>query len=277
MLLPVGTEIETRDRQMMSSWVAWGDPARYFHFSTARTVFPSDLAKEGRELAKLAKREPPPPYLDRSGPTQRPPDPWHGLSADFANVLQARRTCRRFSGEPMTCQQLATVLGCTFGRTATMRDPTLGPYVLKTSPSGGARHPVEAYPIVLAVDDVPPGIYHYSVRHHGLTTIAEGLFSNESVEICANQPWVQQAAAVLVLTGVVERSAWKYRQAHAYRVLLLDIGHLGQTFQLVCTALGLGPFTSAALHSAPATALLRIDGIGEIPLCVLTVGRPVAD
>jgi SagB-type dehydrogenase family enzyme len=277
-LLTVGSDTETRDRQMILSWAAWGDPARYFHFSTARTVFPTDLAKEGRELAELAKREPPPPpYLDRFGPTQTLPEPWHGLRGDFAKVLQARRTHRRFTGEPITSQQFATVLGCTFGRTATMWDPALGRYVLKTSPSGGARHPVEAYPIVLAVDDVPPGIYHYSVRQHGLTMIDEGWFSEESVEICANQPWVQQAAAVVVLTGVVERSAWKYRQAHAYRVLLLDVGHLGQTFQLVCTALGLGPFTSAALHSAQAIALLRIDGIGEVPLCALTVGLPVTD
>jgi SagB-type dehydrogenase family enzyme len=275
-LLRVGSEADANDRRMLTSWAAWGDPARYFHFSTARTVFPTDLAEEGRQLADLAKREPPPPpYLDRSGPTRTLPDPWRGLRGEFAQVLQARRTRREFTGEPLTCQQLATVLGCTFGLTARMRDPALGPYLLKTSPSGGARHAVEAYPIVLAVDDVPPGIYHYSVRQHGLTTISEGGYSEELLEICANQSWVQQAAAAIVLTGVIERSAWKYRQAHAYRVLLLDVGHLGQTFQLVCTALGLGPFTSAALHSAPVTALLGIDGMGEVPLCVLAVGQPV--
>lgn len=51
------------------------------------------------------------------------------------------------------------------------------------------------------------------------------------------------------MTAVVERSAWNYPNVHAYRVPHLDAGRLGQTFHLVCTELGLGPFTFATRNA----------------------------
>ena len=94
------------------------------------------------------------------------------------------------------------------------------------------------------------------------------------VELCAGQPWVRDAAAVCFMTAVVARSMWKYRQAHAYRVLQLDAGHLGQTFHLVCTRLGLAPFTTAALDAAAVERALGLDGVAEIALYAAAVGWP---
>ena len=67
---------------------------------------------------------------------------------------------------------------------------------------------------------------------------------------------------------------WKYEHAHALRVLLLDAGHLGQTFHLVCTALGLGPFTSAAFNALQVTEELGLDGIQEVAIYAAAVGWP---
>jgi hypothetical protein len=67
---------------------------------------------------------------------------------------------------------------------------------------------------------------------------------------------------------------WKYNYARAYRVVLLDAGHLCQTFCLVATWLGLAPFCTAALKDTLIEEDLGIDGISESALYVAGVGLP---
>jgi SagB-type dehydrogenase family enzyme len=79
------------------------------------------------------------------------------------------------------------------------------------------------------------------------------------------------------MTGVFARSMWKYRHARAYRVVLLDAGHLGQTFCLTATRMGLAPFSSAALNDTLIEQDLGIDGITESVLYVTGVGMPAGE
>ena len=44
--------------------------------------------------------------------------------------------------------------------------------------------------------------------------------------------FVRNAAALFLMTAVFRRTMWKYHLARAYRVVLLDAGHLCQTFCL---------------------------------------------
>jgi SagB-type dehydrogenase family enzyme len=196
------------------------------------------------------------------------------LTVDLENVLRRRRTCRSYTGEAISREAFATVLRTTWGSTHRLRDAELGEYVLKTSPSGGARHAIEVYPIVLAVETLAPGLYHYAVGDDRLEVLSTAELSDEIVELACGQHWLRDAAAVFVMTAVVARSMWKYASPHAYRVLHLDAGHLGQTFHLVCTALGLGPFTTAATKNAELEATLGLDGIREIVLYTAAVGVP---
>lgn len=79
------------------------------------------------------------------------------------------------------------------------------------------------------------------------------------------------------MTAVFPRVLWKYRFSHAYRVVLLDAGHLCQTFCLVATWLGLAPFCTAAFADSLIEKDLRLDGIMESPLYLAGVGMPAAD
>jgi len=76
------------------------------------------------------------------------------------------------------------------------------------------------------------------------------------------------------MTGVFARTMWKYRNPRAYRVVLLDAGHLGQTFCLTATRLGLAAFGTAALRDSLIEKDLGIDGVSESVLYVLGVGLP---
>ncbi|HWY72768.1 MAG TPA: nitroreductase family protein, partial [Burkholderiaceae bacterium] len=60
----------------------------------------------------------------------------------------------------------------------------------------------------------------------------------------------------------------------AYRVVLLDAGHLCQTFCLTATRIGLAPFSTAALKDTLIEQDLGIDGISESVLYVAGVGLP---
>ena len=76
------------------------------------------------------------------------------------------------------------------------------------------------------------------------------------------------------MTAVFPRTMWKYQFARAYRVVLLDAGHLCQTFCLVATWLGLAPFCTAALKDTLIEEDLGIDGIRESVLYIAGVGNP---
>lgn len=125
---------------------------------------------------------------------------------------------------------------------------------------------------MLRVDGIAAGIYHYAVVDHALERIKLGTFEREAVAMCAGQTWVQDAAAVFLMTAVLPRSMWKYPQDHAYRVVHLDAGHVGQTFHLASVALGLAPFTTAALDHALIEQALELDGVSEVPIYAGAVG-----
>jgi hypothetical protein len=73
---------------------------------------------------------------------------------------------------------------------------------------------------------------------------------------------------------VFARTLWKYRHARAYRVVLLDAGHLAQTFCLTDTRLGPTAFSTAALKDTSIERDLGIDGITESVIYVTGCGLP---
>jgi SagB-type dehydrogenase family enzyme len=272
-LLEAGSVDEVRDGLLDQHW-SWGQDARYFHYSTARTKFDYDLQKERDDLVILASAEPqPPPFKDYGQDDELLADVELD-HVDLWDVLGRRRTGRAFSSSPVWRDELATILHWTWGVRDLRKDPGVGVVALKTPPSGGARHPVEVYAVVLHVQGVEQGVYHYCAGRNSLHLIRRGDYSHEVLTACTFQPWVVDAAVVFIMTGVIERIAWKYKQSHAYRVLLLDAGHTGQSFHLVCTALGLSPWTSAALNESAAGELIEVDGFAEIVLYAAACGRP---
>ncbi|WP_193315141.1 SagB/ThcOx family dehydrogenase [Nostocoides sp. F2B08] len=280
LLLRCGTPEEQRDASVEESWV-WGPEAQWFHYRTRRTAFTYDLdAERDNLLAHAATTPPPPPFTDLGPPHLPLPAPLE-LTAELGATLRRRRTERRFSGQPLSLDLLATILHTTWGVTQRREDPGVGPVIFKTSPSGGARHPVEVYLVALNIDGLKPGAYHYCSGRHTLTPTGEAgsrdSLISRVLDAVTQQPWAAQAAAVFVMTGVTTRSAWKYQQSHAYRVLLLDAGHLAQTFHLACTALDLAPWTTAALDEDAAEQLLGITDPSELVLYAAACGHHAAN
>jgi SagB-type dehydrogenase family enzyme len=198
-------------------------------------------------------------------------------AGELDRVLLARRTTREFSRRPVPLDDLAAIVRGTWGRVGWFQTRVLGRLAHKTSPSAGALHPTECYVLAWNVRGLAPGLYHFDVGGGELRRLRSGDLRAEAVRAASGQRWVARAAFVCVMTAVFARTFWKYQLESAYRVLWLDAGHLGQTFSLLATARGLGPFTTAALQDTAIEKLLGLDSAKEFPvyLCGAGVPRPI--
>lgn len=197
----------------------------------------------------------------------------------LTEILSRRRTCRFFeAGKPVALRTLSDILGWVFGPMAVRR--FLGgelELLVKTSPSGGSLHPLEAYPLIFSCEGCEPGLYHYQAGTHSLEFLkggAEEQLRSLAVFFAAGQQFVGTCALVVILVARFDRNFWKYREReNSYAVVLQDAGHLSQTFQLVATELDLGTFYTAAINSDAITSFLGLPYPAEAPIGLLGLGE----
>ena len=278
LLVEEGSAAARVDEEVATTWEKWL-PHGSFHFATKDAPFANP--RQWKRMANAIKADAPQPPLTKSYPNRpaKALPPARTESDEFLRVLLARKTHREFSGESLPLESLATLLRYTWGSIGMLESPNWGKLYHKTSPSGGARHPAEVYVAVLDVDGLTPGIYHYNHVDHTLEQLRRGTSADLRDEVLRHtlgQEHVGNASAVCFMTAVFPRSSYKYHTARAYRVVTLDTGHVGQTFCLVATWLGLAPFTTAAVADTAIERALGIDGVTESVMYVAGVGMPVS-
>jgi SagB-type dehydrogenase family enzyme len=262
-----------QDSCLVREWSAWL-PEASFHFSTKDTAFLGDNLSLAQWKAILPKTPPPKIFKTVSAPKKRLPPVRAFPDSEFIRVLDARKTHRQFSRQGVTLEAVSQLLSLVWGVTGYFYTSVFGKLLHKTSPSGGARHPGEVYVMALRVKGLKPGLYHYHPAHHYLKMVSPNATRQKAWLYCARQKHARNAAALFLMTAMFRRTMWKYRVARAYRAVLLDAGHLCQTFCLVATWLGLAPFCTAALKDTLIEEDLGIDGIRESILYVAGIGCP---
>jgi SagB-type dehydrogenase family enzyme len=260
-----------RDELVRSSWGPWL-PEGGFHFMTKDSPYvPRDRPIE--ERLKLLPLTPPPPQFKTTPDAAVIRLPSHATERDtFFDTLHARRTHREFARGKVSLHNVSKLLRTTWGVQGYFETNVFGKLPYKTSPSGGARHPGEVYLMALRVDGLERGMYHYQAKDHRLARLPAKVSARIARAYCAGQPYFGAAAALFIMTAVFARTIWKYSRARAYRVVLLEAGHLCQTFCLTATRLGLAPFSTAALKDSLIEKDLGLDGISESVLYVAGVG-----
>jgi SagB-type dehydrogenase family enzyme len=276
LLLREGSRDAEQDAAFEKNWGPWIPAPAWFHYSTQDVSY-SELgtATEERIRGFLASSAEPPSFkaLPEKTPHYRLKLP-EGDIDPFYELLKSRRTRRRFSSEPISLEQLTKLLIYTWGVTGYQRTALLQPLPLKTSPSGGSRHPVEVYVMALNVEGLAPGFYYYSPLQDFLYRIAEKATPEQAIHLCGNQEWVGGAAALFFMTAVFARSMWKYPHPRMYRIVSAEFGHLCQTFCLTATSLGLASFSTMALADTSIEQVLGLDGITESIFYVAGAARP---
>ena len=278
-------ELRLRDEQLTNE--QWERFAAVFHFTRRKrdgiTLTLADAERYAPDIPRVLEEvvaeygAPPPEFHERQaqGSIELP---LGDQRSDLYEALLARRTTRGFEEAPLALDEVSTLLRYTFGCHGRWTFAPKLASLRKTAPSGGGWHPIEAYPVVLNAEGIAAGVYHYDVRTHALNLLApascDDLRARLAPALCGQQ-YAVAAGVVVVLSARFFRTFWKYRQdARAYAALLLDAGHLGQTFQLVAADLGLGSLFTAGFDGPSLDAIINVDGLRESALAVVCAGRP---
>ncbi|MEO8002943.1 MAG: putative peptide maturation dehydrogenase [Arenimonas sp.] len=222
---------------------------------------------------------------------------------DFDALLDTRATCRNYDTDAQV--PLATfsqLMARVFGARG-IGHPADGFDVFKrTSPSGGALHPTECWLIVQRVEGIAPGLYRYRIDNHALEPVAPGIAAPQPGDVgtqvlgdaaprawttdelrafariaVAGQDFLADAPVLCALAPRFHRNFWKYRNhSKAYRVTVLDAGHLSQTLQLCATQAGLGPFVTGAINEVDIERAFGLTGYLESPMVVCGFGKRAA-
>jgi SagB-type dehydrogenase family enzyme len=239
-----------------SSW-RWGHTAGLYHFGIKNSRF-IDANEAGEAIRQYAATSPSPPlFSENAGCSHVIELPVVPESAVMTSMAR-RRTCRDFAPQPIDSEQLAAILFAGCGITGLFRDPVLGEQPVKMTPSGGARNPFEAYVYVARVKGVPSGVYHYAGMSHSLGLIAAAPLPPAS-KLVADQLWFDDAAAVVFLAADFERTAWKYRHPNAYRVVLIEAGHIGQNMAVIAASMSIGSAPTCAIRDSLMEEILNLD------------------
>ena len=221
--------------------------------------------------------DPLPAFPVRGGPLT--PLPRSAADSALRQVLARRQTVRAFDeSRPVDVDELAALLRWVWGAHGTARLAGADVGLRRTSPSGGGLHPIEVYPVVRRVEGIEPGLYHYLGGQHALELVS-ALDTDSARRLVedgtAGQWYFANADVAFVMTARFRRSYRKYRRhPKIYRAVFLDAGHLSQTFYLLCTELGLGPWITAALDEGVLERALGLEPLDEGVIAVCGCGRP---
>jgi putative peptide maturation dehydrogenase len=277
---------------------AWHPLAAIYHFCTkwqdveTGVRLPTDTvaAEEIKEWKRAVfdgftqtHGDPPPHFYSRNDAVGRLRLPKPAVpQADLLTVLLNRRTRRAFdAGGAMSLELVSTLTRYTFGPQGIVGVHKNIFGLGKTSPSGGCLHPTEAYALVLNLEGCQCGLFHYNQKLHSLDCIRE-LERHAGQDIAnlftAGQQFPRNASVLFILTSRFYRNYWKYRvHPKAYQVLYMDIAHLSQTFYLLCEALGVGAFFTAAINAGNIEKELGLDPYHEGAMAILGCGVPAED
>ena len=193
---------------------------------------------------------------------------------DYQQLLDTRRSLRSYTGAAMSQAQLAFMLWSVQGVQHYRGDVA----TFRTVPSGGARHPFETYIAVQHVEGLAPGLYRYlpleNVGEKAVTIEMLGPiedYTNKITAMLAGQAWAAKAPIILFYSCIPYRAEWRYANA-SHRVMLIDLGHLGQNAMLSAVALGLGSCCMAAYNQELCDEVLGFDGNEEYTVYAISVG-----
>ncbi|HQQ58978.1 MAG TPA: putative peptide maturation dehydrogenase [Thermomonas sp.] len=222
---------------------------------------------------------------------------------DFDTLLDRRATCRNFDTEAvLPLATFSQLMARVFGARGSGHPAPDFTVFKRTSPSGGALHPTECFLIVQRVQGIAPGLYRYRIDGHALEPVAAqiappqpGDVGTQVLGTAAARAWTQDelyafakiavagqdffanAPVLCILAPRFHRNFWKYRNhAKAYRVCVLDVGHLSQTLQLCATQAGLGPFVTGAINEIDIERAFGMASYMQSPLAVCGFGARAA-
>jgi SagB-type dehydrogenase family enzyme len=199
-----------------------------------------------------------------------PADEFSLGSVPLLEVINQRRSRRKFTGDPLSLEELSFLLWTTQGVQKLVGGGTT---TLRTCPSGGARHSLETYVIVSRVAELAVGLYRYQPLDHQLCLLREDpALPGQLAEACCGQKFVGEGAVIFAWTSIPYRMEWRY-SVLSHKVIALDAGHVCQNLYLAAESIGAGTCGIGAYLQEQADALLGVDDKDELTVYLAPVGK----
>ena len=183
------------------------------------------------------------------------------MSVELA--LKERRSIREFSRKSLALEDISQLLWAAQGIT--------GRRGFRAAPSAGALYPLELYVVAGDVDGLSPGIYRYRPKTHELQPVVSGDLRKPLAKAALDQGMLRRAPAVLVLTGIYQRTMDKYGE-RGRRYVYMEVGHAAQNVYLQATSRGLATVMVGAFHDQEVSKALRLPR-DHAPLGLMPVGH----
>lgn len=261
-----------------SNGATWWDDfhwreARAYHESTRDYPFlqmnePGAFASDAERMHEYRDEEPSPPVYQRLGGNTLVQ-----LSDSSADDDPDERLQRMTAEDRLGLEGIGLLLDVCFGERGRISVADGGTCLLKSIPSGGARHPTELFLAAFDVRGIAPGVYHYSVEQHRLEQVQAGqrrdAFAHATLDLFTK--YEAPPAAALVFTSRVERAMWRYRDPRSFRAILVDVGHAVTAYRHVARLLGFRTYAYGKMRDSEVAGLLGIDRVAQPPLYVGTL------
>ncbi|WP_164736863.1 SagB/ThcOx family dehydrogenase [Rhizobium phaseoli] len=275
LLVEGSDESHRRTQSLLSEWAAfgWVDSADY-HLATRNYPF-VDYSVDGRKLdfERMVSYVRSAPDLERtkafSKTIRRYPAPTTSVALSALDEPFSTVWLGQPDLEPCTRQRCLLLLSVVYGqlRTRSLADDKslMADAIGKTSPSGGSRHPTEAYLFAFGVRNLENGIYHFNVADSTLDKIRCFDASAENLQRLFSGPLRAsfKVHAIIVMTSVFERSMYRYREPRSFRAIYMDVGHLSGTLDVTAKALHMNCLVQHGLNDRAVGELLGLDLLTE--------------
>lgn len=201
------------------------------------------------------------------------------IAMPFHEVLKARRTCRAFRRGTVSLEQLGSILD--LAASAGGDGPPSpkvrgGPPAHRPYPSGGGLYPVEVLIYPAHVNGIATGFYYYQALAHRLIHRGHrhgGQGHEENLTNLLGGHPVDEAAFFLLLFLDFTRLSLSRYGRKAYRLALLEAGHIAQNVLLAVSALGLAALPLCGFDDEALTRTAGLRYPDQPVVYVLAVGE----
>jgi len=192
------------------------------------------------------------------------PEPLKESDFSIEEAIEKRRSVRSFEDESITLQEVSQILWAAQGITGEDGG-------FRSAPSAGATYPIEVYLVVKKVEDLDPGVYHFSPKEHFLKKIVKGEKGVDLKNSALGQTFIEEASVSIVFTAVYERTKDRYGERGEMYVHM-EAGHAAQNIYLQCQSLGLGTVVVGAFNELEVREIIDAPA-EEKPLYIIPVGK----
>ncbi len=226
---------------------------------------------ESDEQKKLTRPKFQQPYpQDASLIDLKHPDELTIGKVPFLDIVNSRKSRRKYTGMPLTLEELSFLLWTTQGVKKVLRS---GRGVLRVVPSAGAKSPLETYLVINRVEGLKPGLYRYVSFEHKLLYIKPIEDAEELIgKLTYDQAFVGKASVIFFWTAIPYRTEWRYTIL-SHKFIAIDLGIVCQNLYLACEAINLGTVAIGYYEQDKLDQLFELDPDEEFVVLVAPVGR----